>query len=134
MSTNEDERIQSKLGGRYQIVYSAGAGYKLLCVADRRIGSYLLSKSSTFKWDTCAPHAILLSLGGGIVDFKKTFDIVERNRHLPDTDLCSLLNDEQLLYNKPDERAVGADQWSNAGGLIAYVDVSVIVDILKALL
>lgn len=34
--------------------------------------AYILTKGTTFKWDTCAPHSILKSLGGDIVEFSKT--------------------------------------------------------------
>lgn len=34
--------------------------------------AYILTKGTTFKWDTCAPHSILKSLGGDIVQFSET--------------------------------------------------------------
>lgn len=45
------------------IRYAAGSGYKLMCVVEGWADAYLLSKASSYKWDTCAPHAILRALG-----------------------------------------------------------------------
>ncbi|XP_068081847.1 inositol polyphosphate 1-phosphatase isoform X2 [Anabrus simplex] len=53
----------------YTLVEAAGAGYKCLCVALGSADAYLLSKGTTFRWDTCGPHALLLALGGGIVSY-----------------------------------------------------------------
>ena len=49
---------------------SSGAGYKLLCVARGWSTLYVTAKGSTYKWDTCAAHALLRSLGGGCIDLK----------------------------------------------------------------
>lgn len=34
-----------------------------MCVIDNHATAYVLSAASAFKWDTCAPHAILRALG-----------------------------------------------------------------------
>lgn len=39
--------------------------------------AYIISKGTTFKWDTCAPHSILKSLGGDVVDFKNTIENIK---------------------------------------------------------
>ena len=80
----------------------SGAGYKILCVVDGQVGAYLLSKPSTFKWDTCAPHAILNSLGGGLIDLSKAASKVKALRCRADTDgvLESILVECQIAYDK----------------------------------
>eukprot|EP00047_Mylnosiga_fluctuans_P018652 m.73532 g.73532 ORF g.73532 m.73532 type:complete len:186 (-) comp7728_c0_seq4:88-645(-) len=40
-----------------------GAGYKQLCVIDGLADAFILSAASTYKWDTCAGHAILRAQG-----------------------------------------------------------------------
>ena len=49
--------------GPSEVVFAAGSGYKLLCVITGKASAYVLSGNSAFKWDTCAPHAILRSKG-----------------------------------------------------------------------
>ncbi|KOB67433.1 Inositol polyphosphate 1-phosphatase [Operophtera brumata] len=61
-----------------------GAGHKLM-------------KGTTFRWDTCGPHAILKAQGGEILDYTTM---------LP------------LTYNDPDDLEPQA--YCNSGGLIAY--------------
>jgi len=69
LSDSEDEPIKEKLREDFQLIRAPGAGYKLLCVITGLADFYILSKSSTHLWDTCAPHAILQALGGGIDSF-----------------------------------------------------------------
>lgn len=70
-STSEDTKVLEKIKQHnYELAFSAGAGYKLLKVILNDAKWFLLTKGSTYKWDTCAPHAILNSLGGGILDLK----------------------------------------------------------------
>lgn len=71
LSRVEDEKIKSKLiAAGYMLVEAAGAGYKVLTVALGQASAYILSKSSTYKWDTCGPQAILRALNGDILQFK----------------------------------------------------------------
>lgn len=111
------------------VKYTGGAGYKVYCAIQQLVSAYVLSKGSTFKWDTCAPHAILLSLGGGIVDLKKGLKALQGGS-------CSEadLKAAQLVYNKPDvEGASPGEKWANAGGMIAYTDPRVAVAILEGI-
>lgn len=98
--------LTNKLQNIASVTEAAGAGYKMLSVALGHADAYVLSKSTTFQWDTCAPHALLLSLGGGIVCFSET--------------------DQQLNYG--DNRIT-----SNVGGFIAYKDKSFLTEILNVL-
>ena len=56
------------LANGFEVEKAAGAGYKLLCVAKGWVDMYATSKGSTYKWDSCAGHAILNALGGGCFD------------------------------------------------------------------
>ncbi|XP_048345656.1 inositol polyphosphate 1-phosphatase [Sphaerodactylus townsendi] len=114
LSSNESVELQKALVPLYgeQICFASGAGYKMLCVALGFADAYVLSEGSTFKWDSCGPHAILRALGGGIANFAGALHAWRAGQHdsLP-----------ELTYNKPEEGAVGADRWANHGGVIAYM-------------
>eukprot|EP00658_Telonema_sp_P-2_P004040 TRINITY_DN11511_c0_g2_i9.p1 TRINITY_DN11511_c0_g2~~TRINITY_DN11511_c0_g2_i9.p1 ORF type:complete len:974 (+),score=191.87 TRINITY_DN11511_c0_g2_i9:88-3009(+) len=47
---------------------AAGAGNKVLMVAEGDVDSFFATSGSLKKWDTCAPHAFLRCLGGDVVD------------------------------------------------------------------
>ena len=130
LSTSENAEILCRLSRKFTIEYAAGAGYKILCTVDQLVASYVLSRSNTFKWDTCAPHAILLAKGGGIVDFHQAVDATS---HGQSTD--SVTSDCQLRYNQANDgyAADKVERWSNKGGVIAYCNVDVLADILAAL-
>ncbi|KAF7464298.1 Hypothetical predicted protein [Marmota monax] len=112
ISTSEKETIKAALARvcGERIFRAAGAGYKSLCVVQGLVDIYIFSEDTTFKWDSCAAHAILRAMGGGIVDMKECLE-----RH-PD----SGLDLPQLLYHLENEGATGVDRWANKGGLIAY--------------
>lgn len=104
-------RSLSKVCGE-SLYFAAGAGYKCLCVVQGQVDFYVFSEDTTFKWDSCAPHAILRSLGGGILDLSECLTKIK---------LKNILSERpHLLYNKEVEGAVGADRWCNKGGLVAY--------------
>ncbi|XP_044160012.1 inositol polyphosphate 1-phosphatase [Bufo gargarizans] len=92
--------------------FAAGAGYKCLCVIQDLVDFYVFSEDTTFKWDSCAPHAILKSLGGGMLDLSECIKFANQNKKL-----CVR---PPLLYNSEVQGAKGADRWANKGGLIAY--------------
>lgn len=112
ISTSEKDTIKAALshvcGG--SVFPAAGAGYKSLCVVQGLADIYIFSEDTTYKWDSCAAHAILRAMGGGIVDMK---ECLERS---PDTGLDL----PQLLYHVENKGASGVDLWANKGGLIAY--------------
>ncbi|XP_060033575.1 inositol polyphosphate 1-phosphatase isoform X3 [Erinaceus europaeus] len=112
ISTSEKETIKAALsqvcGDR--IFRAAGAGYKSLCVIQGLVDVYIFSEDTTFKWDSCAAHAILRAMGGGMVDLSECLSRpAEAGRGLP-----------QLAYHVENEGAAGVDKWANKGGLVAY--------------
>lgn len=111
----------TSLCGPDKLMYASGAGYKILCVIQGLADAYVLSEGSTFKWDSCAPHALLRALGGGVVDLSKC--------------LQSGAEDQQteLTYHQPNTECKGADRWANHGGLVAYRDCSQLRSISGAL-
>ncbi|XP_022422973.1 inositol polyphosphate 1-phosphatase isoform X1 [Delphinapterus leucas] len=112
ISTSEKETIKAALSRvcGERIFRAAGAGYKSLCVVLGLVDIYIFSEDTTFKWDSCAAHAILRAMGGGMVDLK---ECLERNPN-------SGLDLPQLVYHVGNRGAAGVDQWANKGGLIAY--------------
>lgn len=59
---------------KYDVIFSAGAGHKLLMLILGHADLLLVSKGSTYLWDTCAPHAILRSMGGNLINLKDTLE------------------------------------------------------------
>ncbi|XP_028175753.1 inositol polyphosphate 1-phosphatase isoform X1 [Ostrinia furnacalis] len=99
MSSAEDPLIRKTFMTICNITDAAGAGNKLLGVALGDAIAYILSKSTTFLWDTCGPHAILKARGGDVISF--------------DTHAS-------IQYNVPNSS--DPQQFCNAGGIIAYGD------------
>ncbi|KAL2720335.1 inositol polyphosphate 1-phosphatase [Vespula squamosa] len=112
---SEDEDLKSKLRkAGFILIEIAGAGNKILNVALGLAAAYVLSKNSTYKWDTCAPQAILRSLGGGIVDYQKFLESTN-------------LDDLDLKYSTTSANA------ANNGGLIAYRNVEMLLTLKQIL-
>ncbi|XP_012524672.1 inositol polyphosphate 1-phosphatase isoform X2 [Monomorium pharaonis] len=108
LSRFEDADVKSKLlNSGFRLVEAAGAGYKILTVAIGQAAAYILSKGSTYKWDTCGPQALLSSVGGNIIEFKEF--IVN-----PDSDNLSV-----------NYLPIGTN-FSNRAGLIAYRDPQIL--------
>lgn len=113
VSASEDEKyIKALKDLGYTVVFSAGAGHKILKVITGDADLYLLSRNTTFKWDTCGPHAILNAIEGGLF---KIEDIIESGQvveidycderdHVNEGGLLALRREEkhilQDLYNK----------------------------------
>ncbi|XP_071495587.1 inositol polyphosphate 1-phosphatase-like [Diadema antillarum] len=123
MSSSEDAHIKDAMTSIGTVHYASGAGYKILCVIAGLVDAYILSKGSTFKWDTCGPHAILQSLGGGIVDYDKWKSA--------STEEAGNVQGISVRYEKPDvEGAVPEGQtWSNSGGIVCFRSESVLATI-----
>ena len=52
------------------IAFSLGAGHKVLLLIEGKAHSYVFCSPGCKKWDTCAPEAILHSVGGKLTDIK----------------------------------------------------------------
>lgn len=120
LSSSEKQVVKEALTalcGPDKLMYASGAGYKILCVIQGLADLYVLSEGSTFKWDSCAPHALLRALGGGVAN------------------LAESLQDSQteLTYHQPREECKGADRWANHGGLLAYRDQARLHAVIKTL-
>ncbi|KAL4655601.1 inositol polyphosphate 1-phosphatase-like [Arapaima gigas] len=124
LSSSEKQVVKDALtplcGGR--LTCAPGAGYKTLCVILSLADMYVLSEGSTFKWDSCAPHALLRALGGGVVDLKESL-ISSENEESP----------TQLTYHQARPGSRGAERWANHGGLIAYLDNNKLKTVIGAL-
>lgn len=75
LSTSESAKIINTLkSNNYDIIFSAGAGHKILRLITGDADLYILSKGTTFKWDTCAPQAIMEALDFKLIDLRKSID------------------------------------------------------------
>lgn len=112
VSSSEDEKyIKALRDLGYTVVYSAGAGYKIMKVICGDADLFLLSKNTTFKWDTCGPHAILNAIDGGLF---KIEDIIESNNiiEVDYTDERDNVNEGGLLALRRDEKHILQDLYS----------------------
>lgn len=102
LSSSERASLRSKLQeAGYSVRNPPGAGYKLLCIALGLADYYILSKGTTFRWDTCAPHALLSSLGGGVA----SYEFIRKGEI------------RQLTYAQDDS---GPEEACNKEGIVAY--------------
>ncbi|XP_022080167.1 inositol polyphosphate 1-phosphatase-like [Acanthaster planci] len=139
-SENEDIRAALHRLTCGKIRYASGAGYKILCAVERRVDAYILTAGSTFKWDTCGPHAILRSLGGGVVDLQAALRVYRGGQHGGEpgsgADPAGLdLGPAELHYHERDASSSNdpGQMWANAGGLVAYRSKEVLLQFLEAL-
>lgn len=112
VSSSEDEKyIKALRDLGYTVVFSAGAGYKIMKVLCGDADLFLLSKNTTFKWDTCGPHAILNAIDGGLF---KIEDIIESNNiiELDYSDEREHANEGGLLALRRDEKHILQDLYS----------------------
>ncbi|XP_070759234.1 inositol polyphosphate 1-phosphatase isoform X2 [Enoplosus armatus] len=126
LSSSEKQVVKEALTtlcGPDKLMYASGAGYKILCVIQGLTDVYVLSEGSTFKWDSCAPHALLRALGGGVVDLTKSLQSSSGAQH----------QQTELTYHQPYTECKGADRWANHGGLVAYRDCSQLRSVTGAL-
>ncbi|XP_034440795.1 inositol polyphosphate 1-phosphatase [Hippoglossus hippoglossus] len=126
LSSSEKQVVKESLTslcGPEKLMYASGAGYKILCVIQGLADVYVLSEGSTFKWDSCAPHALLRALGGGVVDLSKSLQSASEAQD----------GQAELTYHQSQTECKGADRWANQGGLVAYRDCSQLHSILAAL-
>ena len=120
VSSSEDPDVKSKLTKAGFVVREvSGAGYKILAVIAGLADGYVLSKSSTFKWDTCGPQAILRSRGGDVVKFES----VLRGEIVP-------LDYKDVQDASQKETKI--NKYCNYGGVIAYGNKDVLGKILGA--
>ncbi|PNF33696.1 Inositol polyphosphate 1-phosphatase [Cryptotermes secundus] len=123
LSGSEDPNLKCRLrSAGYVVAEASGAGYKQLCVARGNADLYLLTKGSTFMWDTCGPHAILRSLGGGIVSYKR---VLENGENLEEAEL-------KYGANHTAEEQCSASH-CNLEGIIAFRDRSLVHELVKIL-
>ncbi|XP_045168679.2 inositol polyphosphate 1-phosphatase-like [Mercenaria mercenaria] len=125
ISSSESEQVKDTLSKAFTLRHISGAGYKLLGVCQNLAEAYLLTKSSNYKWDCCGPHAVLRSMGGGIIKYTDLYSHVK-----------SGLNEfdglEQLKYHIPDDPDnSGAQRWCNQWGIVAYKSPEVLNKIAK---
>lgn len=124
LSGSEDPNLKCRLrSAGYMVAEASGAGYKQLCVARGDADLYILTKGSTFRWDTCGPHAILRALGGGIVSFKRVLE----NDEKPE--------EAELKYggDHTAEEQTSASLHCNLEGIIAFRDRSLVQELVQIL-
>ncbi|CAH0729323.1 unnamed protein product, partial [Brenthis ino] len=107
MSGSEKLEIINKFkSSGWLVKYVPGAGHKLMKVALGEASAYIVSQGTTFRWDTCSPHSIILAKGGNIVSYK---------------------SHTELTYN--DEKDLDTKHYCNKDGIIAYSSEEILNEI-----
>ncbi|XP_073815576.1 inositol polyphosphate 1-phosphatase-like isoform X3 [Musca autumnalis] len=132
-SSERAELLQQMLELGYEFAFSAGAGHKALKVITNEVDAYVLSKGSTYKWDTCAPQAILRSLNGDIIEFQTS---IKEGKPIPLKYIKSgdQVEEEEEEEEEKENSEEGTVDWKcNSHGLIAVRDVKLFDDLLAKL-
>lgn len=127
VGNKESETILRQLRTISTTHYVSGAGHKLLCVATGKAHLLVTSSPSTYYWDTCAGHAILRSLGGGLLSLQDSLKL-----H-PDTIGDQQLQRAQIKYQVKSNEDHRLSGYNNGHGLVAYVQVQSLKRALVAL-
>ena len=128
ISGSESENLQkSLLSTGAKLFPISGVGHKLLCVIDGNIDFYVLSHASSFKWDTCAAHAILCSMGGGVVAYNEAMSLKLTTKEHDKVNLEKC----KIKYHKPDDDI--GKKWSNINGVIAFKSYQRVFQLLESL-
>ncbi|KAF8770544.1 Inositol polyphosphate 1-phosphatase like protein [Argiope bruennichi] len=122
LSSSECKELQDIIASKYNIVHTAGAGYKSLVVACGMADLYILSQGTTYFWDTCGPHALLSAQGGGIVRFDEVVHVISQEDLL----------EKQVKYSS-ESGSAGNESFRNAGGFIAYRNPGDVIELLDLL-
>lgn len=104
---DESDTIRENLEQIAEISYVAGAGHKLLRVALGYADLLVSTSKSTYFWDTCSGHAVLRSMGGGLIGLLEEDMINVKN-----------LENQQIRYRPKTDNAI--ENYNNSKGLIAY--------------
>jgi len=82
-----------------EVIRVGGAGHKALLVMEGVVDIYIFASAGTKKWDTCAPEAIVRSIGGTLTDIHgKSFSYFKTSS-LPNPDgiLCTLKDHQKYV-------------------------------------
>lgn len=128
ISGSESEHLKKTLlSAGAKLFPISGVGHKLLHVIDGNVDFYVLSHASSFKWDTCAAHAILCSMGGGVVTFNGAMSLKLTTKELDKVNLEKC----KITYHKPDDDI--GKKWSNINGVIAFKSYQRVFQLLESL-
>ncbi|XP_076057821.1 inositol polyphosphate 1-phosphatase isoform X2 [Oratosquilla oratoria] len=126
LSSSEAPHLQQALKERFTLIPTTGAGYKILLVVLGTADAYFLSKGSTFRWDTCAPHGVLRALGGNVLRFQLISDKTPEEAIEQEELLC-------IRYHKPNESQEVSNHWCNLEGVVAYRQPRILHELLHCL-
>lgn len=127
VSKAENLALLDTLRKKFDVVTCSGAGYKLLCLLDGKASLYVLQLASSYKWDICAPHAVLCSMGdGGIVDMRQALAMWRRKDGVTVDDVIA---ECQVTYSINASKSLKVDA-CNEGGIIGYINKAALAELL----
>ncbi|UXI16840.1 tRNA pseudouridine synthase [Sarcoptes scabiei] len=128
IGNDESDVLREKLiESYYSLIYVPGAGHKLMNVAIGEAAMMITSSKTTYFWDTCAAHAILRSMGGGLIPFENCQNLADDN-----VDLDNEIDTIQIKYTAQRNTA-NNEYCMNSRGLIAYRDNETLLKVIRLL-
>ncbi|CAK8675630.1 unnamed protein product [Clavelina lepadiformis] len=86
-----------------KVLRQGGAGNKALRVLEGEADAYVFASPGCKKWDTCAPEAILLAIGGDLTDVHGNKICYDSNVKFPNTGgvIATYRNHQEILDKVP---------------------------------
>ncbi|XP_039255488.2 inositol polyphosphate 1-phosphatase-like [Styela clava] len=110
--------VMKPLSSTIDTCLSRGAGHKCVTVVDKLAELFVYTFDGSYKWDTCAPHAILRSCEGGIAVLNEAIEKYDTTES--ENDFLSVLDSCQVKYNEASESNKNHNWKANSGGLLVY--------------
>jgi len=83
-----------------KVIKVGGCGYKSLLVLQGKVHVYYFPSTGTSKWDTCAPEALLVSVGGSLTDIFGGKIDYGRDQPLPNPGIVASLRGHNSIIAK----------------------------------
>jgi len=83
-----------------EVIKVGGCGFKSLLVLQGKVNVYYFPTRGTSKWDTCAPEALLLSVGGSLTDISGAKIDYGRDQPLPNPGIVATLRGHESIIAK----------------------------------
>lgn len=134
LSSNDDDLIDAiQDETSFTSVVAGACGYKASCVFKGIVDLYVCSSDNCYKWDTCATQSVLMSIGGGICQFKSLLKEFVETKGEVDHAALKVMADKHTIRNTiPNTPSLPT--WANIGGMVAYTSTKESMECLQSVL
>uniref|UniRef100_A0A674EZJ4 3'(2'),5'-bisphosphate nucleotidase 1 n=1 Tax=Salmo trutta TaxID=8032 RepID=A0A674EZJ4_SALTR len=85
----------------HDVIRVGGAGNKIIQLVEGKASAYVFASLGTKKWDTCAPEAILLAVGGKLTDMHGSALCYDANvKHMNSAGVLATLRNHQYYASR----------------------------------